>query len=189
MYESACCSICSLPITACNKAFHPTGEQDGNLRWLCGNVVKEGRDCPVVPHKYGWDSHNSPIVDVTSQTLCSQDLRYLVAPRNYSWSTNPRSAGPQLPRSFFCFLPSSSSFTQNLFWTSLCASPARTGKPGWYFAGDWASNEMYFHSLSPHSHAHTKKIEYRNKDPGSEVQAQALWWAAPVWSGFPETVG
>lgn len=167
MYESACSSIPSLPFTACNKTFQSVlGKQGENLRWWGRSIVREG---PIVTHEYSWGSHNSPVVDVTHKRNSFDS--YHLLPASCRTSSGPPSAHHQPgPGRLDAILPESG-----------------------------ASSKKYFQPMSPHlwvhvhlrehasTHTHPKRMEYRTQDPGSAVQAQALWSKALVWSGFPET--
>ena len=86
------------------------------------------------------------------------------------------------------FLPPSYSFTQNLFWTSSCTSPARTEKPGWHSASEQNFSptvpkftHTYTHTHT-HTHTHTQGLpielntQVQNASPGlGKHSSRAVW--------------
>ena len=85
------------------------------------------------------------------------------------------------------FLPPSYSFTQNLFWTSSCTSPARTEKPGWHSASEqnFSPTVPKFTHTYTHTHTHTHthtRTTYRTQHPGSECKPRP--WEAQLTCGL-----
>ena len=82
------------------------------------------------------------------------------------------------------FLPPSYSFTQNLFWTSSCTSPARTKKPGWHSASEqnFSPTVPKFTYTHTHTHTHTQGLpielntQVQNASPGlGKHSSRAVW--------------
>lgn len=126
VYRSACSSIVSLPITACDKPFKCVlGEQDENLRWW-GLECGQGRQRFSTCSPWLWLRLSQQLSGGCSpQVLCPQDLRCLATLQD---AHDPQIHVMQVlecqKRFFDPYYPLSAS-CRTVSW-----SQARTKKPG-----------------------------------------------------------